>query len=92
MIFPQLFPCSNYKIFPNIPRQQWGFDDSPVVATGHFLLQGYMTVQRAHCAVQCSAVQPVARAVVRPNQGISGSPQHALSSIISQPPSILPIN
>ena len=51
VIFPQLFPCSNYKIFPNIPRQQWGFDDSPVVATGHFLLQGYMTVQRAHCAV-----------------------------------------
>ena len=59
MIFPQIFPCSNYILCPDLCVNTREFDYTPVSTTGHFLLQGYMTVQRAHCALVHWSIGPL---------------------------------
>ena len=67
VIFPQIYPCSNYKIFPNVPLLfPVSNGDSPVVTTfPRSNYRGFLTTGESYCTMYtlCSGKvgQPVAR-------------------------------
>ena len=53
MIFPQIYPCSNYKIFPNVPLLfPVSNGDSPVVTTfPRSNYRGFLTTGEYYCTM-----------------------------------------
>ena len=53
VIFPQIYPCSNYKIFPNVPLLfPVSNGDSPVVTTfPRSNYRGFLTTGESYCTM-----------------------------------------
>ena len=53
VIFPQIYPCSNYKIFPNVPPLfPVSNGDSPVVTTfPRSNYRGFLTTGESYCTM-----------------------------------------
>ena len=65
VIFPQIYPCSNYKIFPNVPLLfPVSNGDSPVVTTfPRSNYRGFFTTGESYCTMYtlCSAKSQLSR-------------------------------